>query len=144
MGATDVCPFIPVSEMTMDECVELSKQLGKRVGDELGIPVFLYEYSATRPDRQNLAEIRAGEYEALPEKMTKLEWKPDFGPHTFNPKSGATVIGAREFLIAFNVNLNTRDTKKATEIANIIREKGNVKKGSDGKYLNIAKPLAGI
>ena len=102
MGATDVCPFIPVSEMSMDECVELSKQLGKRVGDELGIPVYLYEYSASKPERSNLAVIREGEYEALPEKMTKAEWKPDFGPQKFNSKSGATVIGAREFLIAYN------------------------------------------
>jgi glutamate formiminotransferase/formiminotetrahydrofolate cyclodeaminase len=133
MGGTDVCPFIPVSEMTMDECVELSKKLGERVGNELGIPVYLYEYSATKPERQNLAEIRAGEYEALPEKMTKPEWKPDFGPHAFNERSGATVIGAREFLIAYNINLNTRDTKKATEIANIIREKGVLKKDANGK-----------
>ena len=135
MGATDVCPFIPVSEMTMDECVELSNKLGARVGNELGIPVYLYEYSATRPERQNLAEIRAGEYEALPEKMKKAEWKPDFGPQIFNERSGATVIGAREFLIAYNINLNTRDTKKATEIANIIREKGVLKKDKDGKAI---------
>jgi glutamate formiminotransferase/formiminotetrahydrofolate cyclodeaminase len=139
MGATDVCPFIPVSEMTMDECVALSKKLGERVGNELKIPVYLYEYSATRPDRQNLAEIRAGEYEALPEKMKKPEWKPDFGPQVFNAKSGATVMGAREFLIAYNINLNTRDTKKATEIANIIREKGNLKKDKDGKALKDAQ-----
>ena len=133
MGATDVCPFIPVSEMTMQECVELSKKLGKRVGEELGIPIYLYEYSATKPERQNLAEIRTGEYEALPEKMKKAEWKPDFGPQVFNERSGATVIGAREFLIAYNINLNTRDTKKATEIANIIREKGVLKKDENGK-----------
>ncbi|MCK9329898.1 MAG: glutamate formimidoyltransferase [Candidatus Cloacimonetes bacterium] len=135
MGATDVCPFIPVSEMSMDECVELSKQLGKRVGDELGIPVYLYEYSASKPERSNLAVIREGEYEALPEKMTKAEWKPDFGPQKFNSKSGATVIGAREFLIAYNINLNTRDKKKATDIANIIREKGTLKRDEKGKIV---------
>jgi len=135
MGATDVCPFIPVSEISMEECVILSKKLGERVGNELGIPVFLYEYSASRQERQNLADIRAGEYEALFEKMKKPEWKPDFGPQVFNVKSGATVIGARDFLIAFNVNLNTRDTKKATEIANIIREKGNLKKDNNGKVI---------
>ena len=135
MGATDVCPFIPVSETTMDECVDLSKKLAKRVGEELAIPVYLYEYSATKPERQNLADVRAGEYEALPEKMKKAEWKPDFGPQVFNEKSGATVIGAREFLIAYNINLNTRDTKKATEIANIIREKGVLKKDSNGKAI---------
>ncbi|MCL2064798.1 MAG: glutamate formimidoyltransferase [Candidatus Cloacimonetes bacterium] len=135
MGATDVCPFIPVSEITMDECVKLSKKLGQRVGEELKIPVYLYEYSATKPERQNLAEIRAGEYEALPEKMKKSEWKPDFGPQEFNARSGATVIGAREFLIAYNINLNTRDTKKATAIANIIREKGILKKDENGKAI---------
>jgi glutamate formiminotransferase/formiminotetrahydrofolate cyclodeaminase len=138
MGATDVCPFIPVADITMDECVELSKKLGKRVGDELGIPVYLYEYSATRPDRQNLAEIRAGEYEALPMKMKDKNWKPDFGPHAFNSRSGATVIGAREFLIAYNINLNTRNTKKATEIANIIKEKGVAKRDKDGKIVKDA------
>ena len=138
MGATDVCPFIPVSDITMDECVNLSKRLAQKVGDELGIPIYLYEYSATTPERRNLADIRMGEYEALSEKMTKPEWKPDFGPQCFNKKSGATVIGARDFLIAFNVNLNTRDTKKATEIANIIREKGNLKRDENGKIIKDA------
>jgi glutamate formiminotransferase/formiminotetrahydrofolate cyclodeaminase len=139
MGATDVCPFIPVSEMTMDECVALSKKLAEKVGNELQIPVYLYEYSATRADRQNLADIRAGEYEALSEKMKKDEWKPDYGPQVFNKKSGATVIGAREFLIAYNINLNTRDTKKATEIANIIREKGLLKRDENGKIVKDAQ-----
>jgi len=133
MGATDVCPLIPVSDTTMEECVQLSKKLAERVGRELQIPIYLYEYSASTPSRQNLADIRAGEYEALPEKMTKPEWKPDYGPQTFNKRSGATVIGARDFLIAFNVNLNTRDTQKAKAIANIIREKGNPLRDKDGK-----------
>jgi len=111
MGATDVCPFIPVSGMTMDDCAELARRLGKRVGEELGIPVYLYEYAAATPERQNLANIRAGEYEGLETKLADPEWKPDFGPAEFNPGAGATVIGAREFLIAYNINLNTRDTK---------------------------------
>jgi len=139
MGATDVCPFIPVSDVDMEECIKLSQILGKRVGEELGIPVYLYEYSATKPERQNLADIRVGEYEALPEKMKNPEWKPDFGPQAFNEKSGATVIGARDFLIAYNINLNTRDKKKATEIANIIREKGTLKKDEKGKSLKDEK-----
>ncbi|OGU33307.1 MAG: glutamate formimidoyltransferase, partial [Ignavibacteria bacterium GWB2_35_6b] len=109
MGATDVCPFIPVSGVTIEECIELSKEVAKRVGDELGIPVYLYEKSAQKPGRQNLAVIRQGEYEALEEKMKKKEWKPDFGPAKFNAKAGATVMGVREFLIAYNINLNTRE-----------------------------------
>ena len=124
MGATDVCPFIPVSNMTMEECAELSRILGKRVGEELNIPVYLYEYSAATPERQNLATIRAGEYEDLEEKLKDPHWKPDYGEATFNPTAGATVMGARKFLIAYNVNLNTRDHKKATDIALEIREAG--------------------
>jgi glutamate formiminotransferase/formiminotetrahydrofolate cyclodeaminase len=135
MGATDVCPFIPVSGMTMDECVELSKSLGERVGRELNIPVYLYEYSASKPEWQNLAEVRKGEYESLADRAGKPEWKPDFGPHTFNAKSGATAIGAREFLIAYNINLNTRDKKKAHELALMIREAGRPAKDDNGKNL---------
>ncbi|MCD6531105.1 glutamate formimidoyltransferase, partial [bacterium] len=125
IGATDVCPFVPVSGVTMDDCVELAKKLGKRVGEELGIPVYLYEYAATSPERRNLAYIRRGEYEALPEKLKELP--PDFGPSEFNDwiaKTGATVIGAREFLIAYNVNLNTTEKQYATDIAFELREKG--------------------
>jgi len=139
MGATDVCPLIPVANTTMEECVALSKKLAERVGRELQIPIYLYEYSATTPSRQNLADIRAGEYEALPEKMTKEEWKPDYGPQIFNKRSGATVIGARDFLIAYNINLNTRDTQKAKYIANIIREKGVPARGKDGKLIKDAQ-----
>jgi glutamate formiminotransferase/formiminotetrahydrofolate cyclodeaminase len=109
MGATDVCPFVPVSGITMEECAELARKLGKRVGEELGIPIYLYEHAASRPERQNLAEVRKGEYEGLAEKFKDPEWMPDFGPAEFNAKSGATATGAREFLIAYNVNLNTRD-----------------------------------
>ena len=135
MGATDVCPFVPVSGVTMEECAELARRLGERVGDELGIPVYLYEHAASRPERQNLANIRSGEYEGLREKLQDPEWKPDFGPARFNKGAGATVIGAREFLIAYNVNLNTRDTGVAREIAFTIREKGRLKRDKDGKVV---------
>ena len=135
MGATDVCPFIPISGMTMDECVEYARILGKRVGEELGIPVYLYEHAATKPEWQNLANVRAGEYEALADKAKDPAWKPDFGPHAFNAKSGATAISAREFLIAYNINLNTRDKKKAHDIALSIRERGRIKRDENGKML---------
>ena len=124
MGATDVCPFVPVNGVTEKECIELSRKVAQRVGDELKIPVYLYEKSAASPERQNLAFIRQGEYEALPDKLEKPEWKPDFGPAEFNAKAGATVMGVREFLIAYNINLNTRESKYATDIAFELREKG--------------------
>jgi glutamate formiminotransferase/formiminotetrahydrofolate cyclodeaminase len=135
MGATDVCPFVPVAGVTMEDCVELAKQLGKRVGEELGIPVYLYEHAASTPQRRNLANVRAGEYEGLAEKLKQPEWKPDFGPAEFKPGPGATVIGAREFLIAYNINLNTRNTKIAKEIAFTIREKGRVRRDSKRKIV---------
>jgi glutamate formiminotransferase/formiminotetrahydrofolate cyclodeaminase len=135
MGATDVCPFVPVSGVTMDDCVELAKKLGKRVGDELGIPVYLYEHAASKPERRNLANVRAGEYEGLPEKFKDPEWKPDFGPAEFKPGPGATAISAREFLIAYNINLNTRDTRIAKEIAFSIREKGRLKRDKNRKIV---------
>lgn len=135
MGATDVCPFVPVSGITTEECIELSKEVAKRVGDELGIPVYLYEKSAQKPERENLAKIRQGEYEALEEKLKKPEWKPDFGISKFNAKAGATVIGVREFLIAYNINLNTREGKYATDIAFELREKGrSARQGGDGPF----------
>ncbi|NOX89203.1 MAG: glutamate formimidoyltransferase [Calditrichaeota bacterium] len=131
IGATDVCPFVPVSGIGIEECVELSKEVAKRVGEELKIPVYLYEKSATRPERQNLAIIRQGEYEGLAEKLKDPDWKPDFGPAEFNAKAGATVIGVREFLIAYNINLNTREVKYATDIAFELREKGrSVRRGN--------------
>ncbi|HER43949.1 MAG TPA: glutamate formimidoyltransferase [Candidatus Eisenbacteria bacterium] len=133
MGATDVCPFVPVSDVTMAECAELARRLGARVGEELGIPVYLYEHAASSPERRNLANIRAGEYEGLPDKLKDPAWKPDFGPARFNAGAGATVIGAREFLIAYNVNLNTRDTRIAREIAFTIREKGRLKRDDRGQ-----------
>jgi len=135
MGATDVCPFVPVSGITMQECAELARRLGKRVGDELGIPVFLYEHAASRPHCKNLADIRKGEYEGLADKLCDPLWKPDFGSAVLNAKSGATVIGAREFLIAYNVNLNTRDRKPAQDIALDIREAGRAKRDARGEIV---------
>ncbi|MFT7617137.1 MAG: glutamate formiminotransferase/formiminotetrahydrofolate cyclodeaminase [Planctomycetota bacterium] len=127
-GATDVCPFVPVSGVTMAECIELAKRVGKRVGENLGIPVYLYDQAAQRPERQSLAKVRAGEYEALPEKLAKEEWKPDFGPAIFNPKAGVVTIGAREFLIAYNINLNSARKDHADDLAHEIREKGRAKR----------------
>jgi glutamate formiminotransferase/formiminotetrahydrofolate cyclodeaminase len=127
-GATDVCPFVPVSGATMEECVEIARQVGQRVGEELGIPVYLYENAANKPERRNLADVRAGEYEGLLEKLVDPYWKPDFGPVAFNRKAGATAVGAREFLIAYNINLNTTDRRYANEIAYEIRERGRWKR----------------
>ena len=127
MGATDVCPFIPVSNVSWDEAIACAKQLGKRVGDELKIPVYLYEKAARDPSRSNLSIIRAGEYEGFAEKIKDPKWKPDFGPAVFNEKSGATAIGAREFLIAYNVNLNTKSVRRANSIAFDVRENGRIK-----------------
>ena len=135
MGATDVCPFVPISGITMEECAELARRLGQRVGDELGIPVYLYECAASRPERRNLADVRKGEYEALAQKLADPEWKPDFGPAAFNAKSGATVIGARQFLIAYNVNLNTRDRRLANDVAFAVREGGRAKRDADGEIV---------
>jgi glutamate formiminotransferase/formiminotetrahydrofolate cyclodeaminase len=128
MGATDVVPFVPVSGVTMDECAEMARKVGRRVGEELGIPVYLYENAASRPERRNLARVRAGEYEGLEEKLSDPEWTPDFGPAEFNPAAGATAVGAREFLIAYNINLNTTDRRYANEIAYVLRERGRWKR----------------
>jgi len=135
MGATDVCPLVPISGITMDEAVDYAKKLGKRVGEELGIPVYLYEYAATAPHRRSLSDIREGEYEGIAEKIKKPEWKPDYGPAKFNPKSGNTAIGARDFLIAYNVNLNTTSVRKANSVAFDIREQGRVKKNEKGEIV---------
>ena len=128
MGATDVCPFIPVSDVSIEECVKLSKLVGKRVGDELGIPVFLYDKSAQKPDRVKLPTIRKGEYEGLGEKLKDDNWKPDYGPSKRHVKGGATVMGCRGFLIAYNINLNTKDHRLATDIAFELREAGRSKR----------------
>ena len=135
MGATDVCPFVPVAGVTMEDCVDLAHRLGKRVGDELGIPGYFYEYSATKPERRNLADCRVGEYEGLAGRIGNPYWTPDFGPDEFNPRTGATAISARDFLIAWNINLNTKDTKIATRIANRLRERGYGKKDERNNFV---------
>ncbi len=131
MGATDVCPFIPVSNVSWEEAIACAKQLGRRVGEELNIPVYLYEKAAKDKSRANLSVIRAGEYEGFFEKIRQREWKPDFGPAALNEKSGATVIGARDFLVAYNVNLNTKAVRRANSVAFDVREQGRVKTEDD-------------
>jgi glutamate formiminotransferase/formiminotetrahydrofolate cyclodeaminase len=127
MGATDVCPFIPVSNVSWEEAIECANRLGKRVGEELKIPVYLYEKAAKDKSRSNLPVIRAGEYEGFFEKIKQPEWKPDFGPTVFSQKSGATVIGVRDFLVAYNANLNTKSVRRATSVAFDVREQGRLK-----------------
>ena len=127
-GATDVLPFVPVSGISMEECAAIARQVGERIGTELGIPVYLYEHAASRPERSNLSRVRAGEYEGLEEKLADPEWAPDFGPAELNPGAGATAVGAREFLVAYNVNLNTTDRRYANEIAYTLRERGRWKR----------------
>ena len=123
-GATDVCPFVPVGNITMEETAAFARKLAERVGTELDIPVYCYENAALKPERRNLATVRAGEYEGLPEKLARPEWKPDFGPAAFHAGAGATAIGARDFLIAVNFNLNTTSTRRANAVAFDVREKG--------------------
>lgn len=135
MGATDVCPFVPVSGVTMEDCAEIARKVGKRIGDELGIGVYLYEEAASKPEWRNLANVRKGEYEGLAERFKDDTWKPDFGPASFNPTAGATAVGAREFLVAYNVNLNTRDRKIAQDIALDIREAGRAKRDEKGNIV---------
>ena len=135
MGATDVCPLIPIDGVSMKDCINYSKKLAKKVGDNLNIPVYLYENSAKTNDRINLSNIRKGEYEEMPNKMKSKEWYPDYGPNKFNHKSGCTAIGAREFLIAYNINLNTTNKKIATDIALDIREAGRLKRTKDGTII---------
>ncbi len=135
-GATDVVPFVPVAGVTMDDCIEIAGDVGERIGRELGIPVYLYDRAARVPERRSLATVRAGEYEALPEKMKDPRWKPDFGPAEFHAKAGVVTVGAREFLIAYNVNLNTVHEDQASDIASEIREKGRAMRTDfrDGYY----------
>jgi glutamate formiminotransferase / formiminotetrahydrofolate cyclodeaminase len=127
MGATDVCPFIPVSNVSWEEAIDCAKRLGERVGDELNIPVYLYEKAAKNKSRTNLSVIRTGEYEGFFEKIKQPEWRPDFGPAAFNEKSGGTVIGVRDFLVAYNANLNTKSVRRANSVAFDVREQGRVK-----------------
>jgi len=130
-GATDVCPLVPIAGISMEETVEYARKLAERIGSELGISVYCYENAAFHPERKNLANCRAGEYEGLPEKLADPKWKPDFGPATFNAKSGVTAVGARDFLVAYNINLNTTSTRRANSVAFDIREKGRVKREGD-------------
>ncbi|MGT2808140.1 glutamate formimidoyltransferase [Streptococcus iniae] len=127
MGATDVCPFVPIKEITTEECVEISKKVAERVNTELNIPIFLYEDSASRPERQNLAKVRKGQFEGMADKLLEEDWAPDFGDRKIHPTAGVTAIGARMPLVAFNVNLDTDNVEVAKSIAKIIR-------GSSGGY----------
>ncbi len=138
MGATDVCPFIPVSGISMEETASYAHELGKMVGDQLHIPVYMYESAATSPERKNLATIRSGEYEGLEAKLQDEIWTPDYGPASFHKKSGATVIGARDFLVAYNVNINTTSVRRANSIAFDVRENGRIKKDE-----KTGKPIIG-
>jgi len=145
MGAMDVCPFVPVAGVTMEDCAALARETGRRIG-ELGIPVYLYEHAAAIPVRRNLAVVRAGEYEGLDKKLADPAWKPDFGPAKHNPRTGAYIIGAREFLIAYNVNLATTDKRYADDIAYALRERGrHLRRGNvapfyyKGEVVNFAK-----
>ncbi len=142
IGASDVVPFIPVENLTMDECAALARRLGERIGRELRIPVYLYEEAASKPERKNLADVRRGEYEGLEKKLHDPEWKPDFGPAQFNARSGATIVGAREFLVAYNITLNSSDKNHATDIAFSLREKGRVARtGRIHPYYNMGDIL---
>lgn len=151
MGATDVCPLIPISGISMEETVVFAHQLARRVGEELDIPVYLYERAASSPKRQNLAKIRAGEYEGFKTKILSPEWAPDYGPQRFNPQAGQTVIGARDFLIAYNVNLNSRSASRAKAIAADVRESGRPQiedgkkvRDHNGKIVRVAGKCKGL
>jgi len=133
LGATDVVPFIPVAGVAMDDCVQCARRYGERVARDLGIPIYLYEEAATRPERKNLADVRKGQYEGLEEKLKDPEWAPDFGEARFNAQSGATVTGARRFLIAYNVNLATADLSLANEISGLLRESGTLMRDAEGR-----------
>lgn len=139
IGAVDVVPFIPVADVTMDECADLARRLGERIGRELGVPVYLYEHACTSPHRRNLADIREGEYEGCERKLQDPLWKPDYGSTQFVPRSGATVIGARKFLVAYNVNLNTLDKRLANRVAFDIRERGRMKRDANDQPVLDAK-----
>lgn len=131
MGFLDVCPLVPIAGISMEEAADLARRLAKRMADEIGMSVYLYEAAASRPERRNLADVRAGEYEGLADKLKDPNWKPDFGRAEFNERLGATAVGARDFLIAYNINLNTTSTRRANAIAFDIRERGRVKRIGD-------------
>ncbi|MBL7956904.1 MAG: glutamate formimidoyltransferase [Flavobacteriales bacterium] len=146
-GATDVCPLVPISGVSMEECAAFARKLGERIGKELGIPVYLYEHAASEEKRRNLANNRSGEYEGLPKKLKDPAWKPDFGPAEFNDsvaKSGAIAVGARNFLVAYNVNLNTTSTRRANAIAFDVREAGRKVKQADGSERQVPGKLMAV
>ena len=134
-GATDVCPFIPIANASMEDCIACAKSLGERVGRDLNIPVYLYEYAASALHRKNLANVRAGEYEGISQKIKLADWKPDFGPSVWNEKSGNVAIGARDFLVAYNVNLNTTSVRRANSVAFDVREQGRKVKNEKGEEI---------
>jgi len=144
MGATDVCPFVPIANISMEETAQYALKLAEKVGTELNIPVYCYEFAAREEKRRNLANIREGEYEGLPKKIVNPEWKPDFGPAVFNERSGATVIGARNFLVAYNINLNTTSTRRANAIAFDVRERGRQVKNEKGEEVTIPGTLKAV
>ncbi len=144
MGATDVCPFVPVSDITMEETVDYARKVAERIGKELGIPVYCYENAALSKERKNLAKCREGEYEGLKKKLADPAWKPDFGPSKFNARSGATAVGARDFLVAYNINLNTTSTRRANAIAFDVREKGRIVEDEKGNKKNVPGTLKSV
>ena len=137
LGAIDVVPFIPVSESSMEECVQIAETFGNIIAQDLNVPVYLYESAARRPERKSLSNIRKGEYEGLKEKLKEPNWQPDFGESYFNPKLGAIITGARFFLVAYNVNINSRDVKFAKEIGEKLRESGHLKRDAHGEIIKI-------
>jgi glutamate formiminotransferase/formiminotetrahydrofolate cyclodeaminase len=142
-GALDVCPLVPIAGLSLEETVPYARELARRLGEEVGLTVYCYEQAATRPERRNLAHVRAGEYEGLAEKLADPAWKPDFGPATFNARSGATAVGARNFLVAFNVNLNTTSVRRANEIASRVREQGYFERVPDEPWGELVLDAAG-
>lgn len=137
LGAIDVVPFVPISNITIEECVRISEKFAERISKELSVPVYLYEHAAKKPERKNLSNIRQGEYEGLEEKLKDPNWAPDYGKPLFNPKLGAIVTGVRFFLIAYNVNIKSTDVKFAKEIAEVLRESGYSKRDSNGNIIKI-------
>lgn len=142
-GGMDVCPLVPISGLTMEETAEYARELGRRLGEEVGLSIYLYEHAASKPERRNLAVVRAGEYEALPDRLKDPAWAPDFGPAEFQARTGATAVGARNFLIAYNVNLNTTSSRRANAVAFDVREKGRVKREGDPLTGPIVKDAEG-
>ena len=137
LGAIDVVPFVPVKNSTMEDCIKIAEKFGERISKELGVPVYLYEEAARKPERKSLSDIRKGEYEGLEEKLKDPEWAPDYGEAKFNPKLGAIVTGARFFLIAYNVNIKSTDVNIAKEIAEILRESGRAKRDDQGNVIKV-------